>query len=47
MEDISRELEREIARSKPKPYIQDRRTRLIIVDDFGEMKSGDHFKTLV
>lgn len=47
MEDISRELEKEIARSKPKPYIQDRRTRLIIVDDFGEMKSGDHFKTLV
>ena len=47
MEDISRELEREIARSKPKPYIQDRRTRVIIVDNFGEMKSGDYLKTLV
>lgn len=47
MEDISRELEREIARSKPKPYIQDRRTRVIIVDHFGEMKSGDYLKTLV
>ncbi len=47
MEDISRELEREIARSKPKPYRQERRTRLLIVDDFGEMKSGDYFKTFV
>jgi len=47
MEDISIDLEREIARSKPKPYIQDRRTRVIIVDDFGEMKSGDYLKTLV
>ncbi len=47
MEDISRELEKEIARSKPKPYRQDRRTRLIIVDDFGEMKSGDYFKILM
>ncbi|MCP4671970.1 MAG: hypothetical protein GY857_11765 [Desulfobacula sp.] len=47
MEDISRELEKEIARSKPKPYRQDRRTRLLVVDDFGEMKSGDHFKILV
>jgi len=47
MEDISRELEREIAQSKPKPYIQDRRTKVIIVDDFGEMKSGDYLKTLV
>ncbi len=47
MEDISRELEREIARAEPKPYIQDRSTKLIIVDDFGEMKSGDYFKTLV
>jgi len=47
MEDISRELEREIAHSKPKPYIPDRRTSVIIVDDFGEMKSGEYFKTLV
>jgi hypothetical protein len=47
MEDISRELEREIAQSKPKPYILDRRTKVIIVDDFGEMKSGDYLKTLV
>ena len=47
MEDISRELEKEIAQTKPKPYIPDRRTSVIIVDDFGEMKSGEYFKTLV
>jgi hypothetical protein len=47
MEDISRELEREIARSKPKPYKQNKETRILIVDDFGEMKSGDYLKTLI
>ncbi len=47
MEDISRELEKEIAQSKPKPHKQDRKTRVIIVDDFGEMKSGEYLKTLV
>jgi len=47
MEDISRELEREIALSKPKPYRQDLKTKLLIVDDFGVMKSGDYYKTLV
>ncbi|MCD4721792.1 MAG: hypothetical protein K8S13_18320, partial [Desulfobacula sp.] len=47
MEDISRELEKEIARSKPKPYKQNRKTRVLIVDDFGEMKSGDYLKTLI
>ncbi|RLC24100.1 MAG: hypothetical protein DRH93_05485 [Deltaproteobacteria bacterium] len=47
MEDISRELEREIARSKPKPYKQDRKTRILIIDDFGKMKSGEYLKTFV
>ena len=47
MEDISRELEREIARSKPKPYKKEHKTRLIIVDDFGKMKSGEYFKIFV
>ncbi len=47
MEDISRELEREIVRSKPKPYKQDRKKRVIIVDDFGTMESGNYLKTLV
>ena len=47
MEDISRELEREIAQSKPKPYKQDRKTKVLIVDDFGRMTSGDYLKKLV
>ena len=47
MEDISRDLEREIARSKPKPYKKDRKTRILIVDDFGEMKSGEYLKTFI
>lgn len=47
MEDISRELEREIALTKPKPYKQDRKTQVLIVDDFGKMKSGEHLKRLV
>ena len=47
MEDISRELEKEIARSKPKPSKQVRKTRVLIVDDFGEMKSGGYLKNLV
>ncbi len=46
MEDISRELEKEIAQSKPKPHKHDRKSRVLIVDDFGEMKSGDYLKTL-
>lgn len=47
MEDISRELEREIALAKPKPHKQDRKPRVLIVDDFGEMKSGEYLKTFV
>ncbi len=47
MEDISRELEKEIAQSKPKPYKQNRVSRILIVDDFGKMKSGEYLKFLV
>ncbi|MBU1196045.1 MAG: hypothetical protein KKE62_00280 [Proteobacteria bacterium] len=47
MEDISRELEREIALTKPKPHKQDRKTQILIVDDFGKMKSGEYLKQLV
>lgn len=47
MEDISRELEREIALSKPKPYKKDPKTRVLVVDDFGQMRSGEYLKTLV
>jgi hypothetical protein len=39
MEDISRELEREITQSKPTPYKQNRKKRVLILDDFGEMKN--------
>ncbi|MFH2093520.1 MAG: hypothetical protein ABIJ31_14265 [Pseudomonadota bacterium] len=46
MEDISRELEREIAQAKPKPYKKDRKTRVLIVDDFGRMTSGEYLKKL-
>lgn len=47
MEDISRELEREIALTKPKPHKHDRKTQILIVDDFGKMKSGEYLKRLV
>lgn len=47
MEDISRELEKEIAQAKPKPYKKKRSTRILIVDDFGQMRSGDHLKLFV
>jgi len=47
MEDISRELEREIAQSKPKPYKKDRKSRILIVDDFGKIKSGNYLKKLI
>lgn len=44
---MSKELEKEIARSKPKPYKKDRKLRILIVDDFGEMKAGEYLKTLI
>ncbi len=47
MEDISRELEKEIEQSRPKPYKQDRKTKILIVDDFGGMRSGDYLKKVV
>ncbi len=47
MEDISRELEREIARAKPSPYKASREKRILVVDDFGELKSGGYLKVLV
>lgn len=43
---MSRELEKEIAQARPKPYKPDRRTSVLIVDDFGEMKSGEYLKVL-
>jgi len=47
MEDISRELEKEITQLKPSPYKRSRKKRILIVDDFGEMKSAGHLKVLV
>ena len=46
MEDISRELEREIAKSRPKPFRKNRKIKILIVDDFGKVISGDHVKIL-
>ena len=47
MEDISRELEKEIAQSKPSPYKKNRKKSFLIVDDFGEIKSAGHLRALV
>ena len=47
MEDISRELEREIAKSKPKPFKKNRKIKILVVDDFGKVISGDHMKILL
>lgn len=47
MEDISRELEREIAKSKPKPFRKNRKIKILIVDDFGKVISGNHIKIIL
>ncbi len=47
MEDISRELEREIAKSKPKPFKKNRKIKILVVDNFGKVISGDHMKILL
>jgi hypothetical protein len=36
-----------ISQPRPKPYEPVRRPKIIIVDDFGEMKSGEYLKILV
>ncbi|MFA5903839.1 MAG: hypothetical protein WC836_07865 [Desulfobacula sp.] len=46
MEDISRELEREIAKSRPKPFKKNRKIKILIVDDFGKIMSGDKMKII-
>lgn len=46
MEDISRELEREIAKSRPKPFRKNRRIKILLVDDFGRVVSGNHMKII-
>jgi hypothetical protein len=47
MEDISRELEREIAQIKPAPHKLRRENAILIVNDFGEIRSGALLKILV
>lgn len=47
MEDISRELEKEITQLKPSPYKRSRKKRILTLDDFGEMKSAGYLKVLV
>ena len=46
MEDISREMEREIAKSRPKPFRKNRKIKILIVDDFGKVISGNHIKII-
>jgi len=47
MEDISRELEREIARSRPAPHKKSKKKRVLIVDAMGGVKSGGYLKYLL
>ena len=47
MEDISRELEREIAKIKPAPHKMRKENSILIINDFGEMRSGSFLKVLV
>ncbi len=47
MEDISRELEKEITQLKPSPYKKSTKKRILVVDDFGEIKSAGHLSLLV
>jgi len=47
MEDISRELEREITQFKPAPYKKSRKKSILMVDDFGKTKTAGHLKVLV
>lgn len=41
---MSRARQIEKSQLKPKPYVPRRTTRIIVVDDFGEMKSGEYLK---
>ena len=47
MEDISRELEREIAQIKPAPHKMRKENSILIVNDFGEMRSGAFLKVFL
>lgn len=47
MEDISRELEREIAQIKPAAHKMRKGNSILIINDFGEIRSGAFLKVLV
>ena len=47
MEDISRDLEKEIARAKPKPYKTSTKKKILVVDDFGEMRPAGYLKVML
>lgn len=47
MEDISRALDQEIVRTKPSRYKSGTDKNILIIDDLGEISSGEHFKSLV
>jgi|APSaa5957512622_1039677.scaffolds.fasta_scaffold71319_2 hypothetical protein len=47
MEDISRELEREINKSKPKPVKKNRTIKVLVVDNNGNIRYGNRYKTLI
>lgn len=47
MEDISRELEKEISKAKPKPLKKNRTLKVLLVDDNGNIRYGNRYKTLL
>lgn len=47
MEDISKELEREIAQIKPAPHKMRKANTILIINDLGEMRSGAFLKVLI
>jgi hypothetical protein len=47
MDDISRELEKEISKSKPKPLKKNRTFNVLIVDDDGNIRYGNRYKALL
>jgi hypothetical protein len=47
MEDISRELEKEISKAKPKVLKRNRTIKVLIVDDTGNIRYGNRYKTLI
>ena len=47
MEDISKELEKEFAQTRPKPFKRIKDTRVLIIDDFGLVKSGEYLKSII